>query len=335
MSAHGVPLTNSVRSAALSILAVVACVVAVDVGLRVLAPIELHRDWDHPLIAAKERLYEKFAEQDVDVLIVGSSLAMNLDAARLEKLSNRRVFNGSVVGLTAAGVSAVMQVGYAAIRNPKLVIYPLSMRDLRGGRAFEMTPFFSHKMRAARPAGWQGELEVALEDVSYLFRIRRQVRHFLVSEEREQQLDRIAKLNEHGMRGHAPHQLRRRLGNKAYKNEVFSRLVREEQATASTDNATELVKMIEANKRNGVETVLLNISISPAALAGRQKKRYKKYLSELRALAKRADVPMYDALGDLELSNGYFNDFVHLGAKGDKKVEDYLLPIIERHLHDK
>ena len=74
------------------------------------------------------------------------------------------------------------------------------------------------------------------------------------------------------------------------------------------------------------------MAISPAALEGDLQSRYERYLAELESLAKRLDVPLYDALGELKSSNAYFNDFVHVGAKGDKKVEDYLVPIIMRHL---
>lgn len=322
-------MINVYRRVALALLGVLGCVAAVDLSLRALAPFELHRDWEHPLIAAKEQLYEKFARSGVDVLLVGSSLSMNLDAKRLSELSGRRVFNGSVAGLTAAGIAAVVETAYTPIQTPKLVIYPLSMRDIRGGRAFQMPPFSSHKMRAVRAPNWQSKIEIAAENASYLFRIRRQLRHSLVSDEHE---ERIAALDEYGTRGHARHQLPQRLRNRAYARKYFNKLLQEQEASQDTDNAKELVRMIQANRKNGVHTVLVNMTLSPAALKGKQRKRYAKYLKQLEAVAKREGVPLYDALDDLKLSNEYFNDYVHVGAKGDKKVEDYLVRIIRRHL---
>lgn len=325
-------MTSLFRRVALSLAGTVALIVAADLTLRAIAPFPLHRDWEHPLIAAKERLYTTFAQREVDVLIVGSSLSMNLDAKRLSDATKRRVFNGSVAGLTAAGIAAVMAEAYAPTRKPRLVIYPLSMRDMRGGDAFAMPPFLSHKMREARPANWQSRLEVAVEDASYLFRVRRQLRHELVSNEQEEE---IAPLDAHGTRNHTRHNLESRLKNKAYAKKNYEKLLRAKESSATTSNAEELVEMIEGNRRDGVQTVLVNMTISPAALQGELRSRYEKYLTDLERLANRADVPLYDALGDLKLSNAYFNDFVHVGAKGDKKVEDYLVPIILRHLDAK
>lgn len=308
---------------------VLLCVLVAELGLRALQPFDLHRDWEHPLIAAKEERYTKFARRDVDVLIVGSSLAMGLDAKRLSELTKRRVFNGSIAGLTAAGVAAVMAEGYAPIGKPKLVIYPLSMRDIRGGDAFSMLPFFSHKMREARPSNWQGKLEVAVEDVSYLFRVRRQIRHSLVTAEKE---ERIVPLDDFGTHKHVGHRLNARLRDKAYARKTYNKLVHARLASATSPNAEELSEMIEFNRANGVETVLVNMPISPAAMDRRLAKHYKTYMAEVRKFAKRVDVPFYDALGKLKLDNAHFNDFVHVGPKGDKRVEDYLLAIIERHL---
>lgn len=321
-------MTNLPRVAR-ALAGIIACIVAVDLLLRAIAPFELHRDWEHPVIAAKERLYSKFAKKGVDVLIVGSSLSMNLDAKRLSKLTEHRVFNGSVMGLTAGGVAAVMTEGYAAIRKPKLVIYPLSMRDFRPGDAL-MQPFLSHKMREARPGNWKGKLEVSVENVSYLFRVRRQLRHSLVSDAREQ---KVPRLDAYGTRPHTGHNLNARLRSKGWVKRKYPPVLRYKEASTTTFNALELVNMIEANRRNGVQTVLVNMAISRAAVDGELGNHYERYLAELEAMARRLDVPLYDALGELNLNNDHFNDFVHVGAKGDRKVEDYLVPIIKRHLN--
>jgi lysophospholipase L1-like esterase len=323
---------NRSRRVALSLLGIFACVLAADVGLRVLEPYELHRDWEHPVIGAKEALYEKFSNSDVDALIVGSSLTMNLDAKRIGEASGYRVFNGSIAGLTASGISAVMREAYAPTRKPRLVIYPLSMRDLRKReRPFDRPPFLSHKMRAERPVTWQDRVEIEAERVSYLFRIRRQVRHDLLEDEREQ---RTFPLDAYGTRNHARHLLQARLKNPRFLKEYYRDMASEGEAFGDTADADELTKMIRANKRDGIQTVLVNMVLSPAAISGKLARHYKTYVKQSKALAKREGVPWYDAHDELDLSNAYFNDLVHTGAKGDKRVEDYLVTLIQRHLSD-
>jgi hypothetical protein len=323
-------------AAARAVLAVLLCVVAVDVGLRKLAPFELYSDWEHQQIAYKQDKFRSFVDGGgVDVLLAGSSVIMNLDAKRLGRRTHARVFNGGIGSGNPTAMGAILSHMYYPLGKPKVLVYGVSARDLRdSGDAFDQPPFFSNKMRTIRAETWQERLEAAFERVSYLFRIRRQVRDLAHRGEIPRGAE--IKTDAYGSRKHRSNGLKHSLNARGQfpPNYAYRSRYNHYRVDLAKGHARQLVSLIEQNEALGIKTVLVNVPLSPAGMTlfDRPEEDYRTYLAALAEVARLTGVELFDAHGDLQLTNADFGDADHMGGRGDQKTEDYLVPVIARHL---
>lgn len=324
------------RAAVLALLLGLLCLIAADFGLRWLVPFELHEDWEHQQVAYKEARFKQFARKKrVDVILAGSSVIMDLDAKRLSRAVRGSVFNGGIGSGNPTAMGAILEHMYFAIEKPKLVVYGVSARDLRDtGDPYDQPPFYSHRMRAVRAKNWQERLEVRVERFSYMFRVRRQLRD--LAQRGELARGTEIKTDEYGSRPHKTHRLVSSLKGKhefpadyAYRSRY-----RNYRIDLETGHAHQLVTLIRKNRERGIRTILVNVPLSPAAMTlfDRREADYRLYLRSLREVARRAGVELHDAHSELALGNRDFYDADHMGSRGDRALEGYIEPLIQREL---
>lgn len=324
------------RTAALTLLLGLLCLAAADFGLRWLAPFELHDDWEHQQVAYKEARFRKLAQkQRVDVILAGSSVIMSVDAKRLTRAVRGTVFNGGIGSGNPTAMGAILEHMYFPIEKPKLVVYGVSARDLRDlGDAYDQPPFYSHRMRAIRAKNWQERLEVRVERFSYLFRVRRQLRD--LAQRGELARGTEIKTDEYGSRQHKAQRLVSSLQGKAEFPPDYAYRSRYDRYHIDLENghANQLVTLIRKNRERGIETILVNVPLSPAAMTlfDRRDADYQLYLRSLREVARRAGVELHDAHSDLGLGNRDFYDADHMAKRGDQALAEYIEPLIERAL---
>jgi hypothetical protein len=312
-------------------------VALIDLGLRYVAPFELHDDWEHQQVAWKQEKFRKFvAARRVDVLIAGSSVSMNLDAKRIGQRARASVFNGGIGGANPTAMAAILEHMYLPMARPRLLVYALSARDLRDTDEdpYDQPPFYSHRMRAIRAQTWQQRLEVAAERYSYLFRVRRQLRDLAQRGERPKGVE-IA-TDDFGSRKHRPNRLIASLkGREEFPADYpYRSRYRGYRVDLQKGQAHQLLALIEHSKSLGIAVILVNVPLSPAAMTlfDHPEPDYQLYLQSLREVARRAGVELYDAHGELQLGNADFGDADHMAKRGDVKTENYLGRIIAQQL---
>jgi len=336
-SATAAPRRSAWYGAARTLLAVLAFVVAADLALRRLSPFELYDDWEHQQIAYKEAKYRAFvARRRAEVILTGSSVIMDLDARRMGKQAHARIFNGGIGSGNPTSMTAVLEHAYYPYGKPRLVVYATSARDLRDNDPdpYNQPPFFSHRMRSIRAKKWQERVEVALERYSYLFRIRRQLRDLAHRGELPQGVK--IKTDDYGSRKYKPQHLVATLKGRTDFPADYAYRSRYDHYRIDFEHGhvRQLISLIERNRADGIETILVNVPLSPAAMSlfDRREADYETYRAALREVARRANVPLYDAHGELALTNRDFYDADHMAKSGVRQTEDYLSPIIAEHL---
>jgi hypothetical protein len=320
-----------------TVLAVLVLVTVADLSLRLWTPFELYDDWEHQQIAWKQGKFRDFvARRPVDVLLVGSSVIMDLDAKRVGQRARAAVFNGGIGGANPTAMAAIVEHLYLPMAKPKLLVYALSARDLRDTDEdpYDQPPFYSHRMRAIRAKTWQERLEVAVERFSYLFRVRRPLRDFVQRGELPAGVEITT--DDYGSRRHKPSNLLASLkGREEFPADYpYRSRYRDYRIDRRRGHARQLRALIKRCRSLGIKVVVMNVPLSPAAMSlfDRRDADYRFYLKTLHAIAARAGVELYDAHSELQLGNADFGDADHLGRRGATKTEKYLAAIVAQHL---